>query len=1245
MLNLGGLFFTLGADTRGLDNARRQIQQFAGDVDRAFRAVSAGAQTPQFANQMLKQERSLIQMLERVKALQGQIANSSIGGKRSGQNLISDLSAAYTDFARVAGKGVPLNTAEFSRRIAHMQSQIRDTQREFTQLQTIANSSAKGITNFTGVLQGLGGASLIVQGHLGGMSTRFLALSGLVREFGVTAAITSASVAGFAAGIALLGSNAITAGRQMMSLQGAMTAVVGNTAVAGANLNIVKDIANQAGVAFESTARSFTRFMASGKAAGLNLTTIEQSFRGVAVAAATLQISAQDTEGVFRALDQILSKGTVQSEELRGQLGDRFPAAFAIAAKAVGKTTAQLNDMLKKGQVISAEFVPQFVKAMMDFYHIDISKPVDNLTASLGRLSNEWMFFGVALDNATGASRLYKQLIDGLIGSLQWMQTNIRDIIGVVGGLTGAFIGLGVAIGATALIQWVGTLGPLINWIGIVIRSVSAWSAAQVILNATVSAFPVTRVITLIVSLAATIGGAVAGYNILTSAVDRNNASLNNTAGIESYIEAQKRLGYQVRSTTMAFMEQIAVQNKIDSAAASEAGLAAAAGSQPDLFDKALAFTASALTGGQMTPGQALGARATKLEKEATSAVEKARRTADLYNELLDLMKLPDEPIVPVPPGGDGGGRRGANAIDQVEDFILKMTQAEDRLKVLATGTREYKLVDDLFRAREALNQLNDVQLGKVDAALKAAGYGAGELDSRLAAVMTRTRQASEAAQAYVRIWDDLQAASSELVGLNQQLDFLRSGGDPTEMFRFDSIAKATEALRDINPATTAGQQALTGLQTRLRELGVIVETDGNIFDNTRNALAAYIDEGEKARQLVSIFANLHSELVKINDDINKTNMLSNAFSSGGFMDIFNADVGEAADRAIARGQKVLDFARALKAAGASQGEITLQSQRYLDSLRNLDAATEVYDRMKSSAEATRDAFRDLAHTGTSFIRDLISGTKSLSDALMDLANNVLDTMWERFINMPIDNWFDQLGRAKGEQRTAGLDATVAGLGSTTDANAGAVSALGAAAGVAAQAMSGNFLSGLTQSATGLVQQVTAQGAELAATTTKAAAQTQETASIISCTLALNMMTAAAATATAALGAMATASTLSSASGSGAGLSSLFSGAGGAALGGNMNAGQVYQINEPGLTGEYFIPAVNGYMSNDSPLKGAVGNKTVIDARTTIDARGASTDAVAQLTAAMRARDAKLRAELPLLIDARVRDSQSRRRI
>jgi len=65
---------------------------------------------------------------------------------------------------------------------------------------------------------------------------------------------------------------------------------------------------------------------------------------------------AETQKGITKALSDMFSKGTIQAEELKGQLGDRLPQAMALFAKATGKTSAELMDMMKNGK-LTADYI------------------------------------------------------------------------------------------------------------------------------------------------------------------------------------------------------------------------------------------------------------------------------------------------------------------------------------------------------------------------------------------------------------------------------------------------------------------------------------------------------------------------------------------------------------------------------------------------------------------------------------------------------------------------------------------------------------------------------------------------------------------------------------------------------------------------------------------------------------------------------------------------------------------------
>ncbi|MEJ5030011.1 tape measure protein [Comamonas sp. MYb69] len=153
----------------------------------------------------------------------------------------------------------------------------------------------------------------------------------------------------------------------------------------------IRQTANKLGLEFQSTAIAYGQFQAAARGTALEGAKAGAVFESVAKASAVLGLSAADTSGVLLALQQMISKGTVQSEELRGQLGERLPGAFQSAAKAMGVTTAELGKMLEQGQVVADDFLPKFAAQLEKDFGGAAEKAADRLDAATNRMANSWL--------------------------------------------------------------------------------------------------------------------------------------------------------------------------------------------------------------------------------------------------------------------------------------------------------------------------------------------------------------------------------------------------------------------------------------------------------------------------------------------------------------------------------------------------------------------------------------------------------------------------------------------------------------------------------------------------------------------------------------------------------------------------------------------------------------------------------------------------------------------------------------
>lgn len=201
----------------------------------------------------------------------------------------------------------------------------------------------------------------------------------------------------YGVGTGALVKSTIDASMAFQGLQNSMQAAVGQFTNANTELELIRSESNRIGVDFEKVSGDYIKFAASATRAGISLQKSRDIFTDLSETAVSLRLSPERTRLVFEALNQIASKGTVQMEEVRGQLGDHIPAALNLAAKAMGVTAGEFYKMVKEGRVLAADFLPKFAKTVREDMGGGFETATKQLQANLSRLGNAWFKFSIAV--------------------------------------------------------------------------------------------------------------------------------------------------------------------------------------------------------------------------------------------------------------------------------------------------------------------------------------------------------------------------------------------------------------------------------------------------------------------------------------------------------------------------------------------------------------------------------------------------------------------------------------------------------------------------------------------------------------------------------------------------------------------------------------------------------------------------------------------------------------------------------
>lgn len=274
-------------------------------------------------------------------------------------------------------------------------SEVRKATREYKRYQDRINQANRATSNFS-------------KNSLGGMVRGFRNLLG---AFGIVGGITM---------FANVARDVFRLTRQLESLDFALKTVTKTQEQFAVAQNFLLDISERYGVNLISTTERYTKFLAAANQSNLALADTERIFESVTKASAVLGLKTDELTGVYLALEQMISKGKVTTEELRRQLGERLPGAFGIMADALGVSIAQLDDMLKKGEILSGEALPKFATELQTAYGIEAVTTVDTLTSAQNKLTTAWIKF---VDSVEGSEGRISKALKGAFATL----TNLVD--------------------------------------------------------------------------------------------------------------------------------------------------------------------------------------------------------------------------------------------------------------------------------------------------------------------------------------------------------------------------------------------------------------------------------------------------------------------------------------------------------------------------------------------------------------------------------------------------------------------------------------------------------------------------------------------------------------------------------------------------------------------------------------------------------------------------------------------------
>ena len=190
-----------------------------------------------------------------------------------------------------------------------------------------ASGALAGLNRLGAAVDGLGG-------KIKGIGQSLTGLGGLAASLGAGAALS-----GF-----------INAGIEADRTAKTIKALAGQYGETERVTRFATQAAEQFGLGQTTAAKSVADLYGRLRPMGVSLENIQTTFTGVNKAAALMNLTAADTEGVMLQLSQAMGSGALQGDELRSIM-ERLPAVGQAVAKVMGVTVGEIKGLGAAGQI------------------------------------------------------------------------------------------------------------------------------------------------------------------------------------------------------------------------------------------------------------------------------------------------------------------------------------------------------------------------------------------------------------------------------------------------------------------------------------------------------------------------------------------------------------------------------------------------------------------------------------------------------------------------------------------------------------------------------------------------------------------------------------------------------------------------------------------------------------------------------------------------------------------------------
>lgn len=918
---------------------------------------------------------------------------AALKGANASDAAIRPLVGAFASLKTQMESGV-LTSRQYSEALNRWRAQAAETARSLKAIKMgNVDGQVKPISKLTQAIRQLESASVLAVGPLSGIGSRIRALASITSRTTLAMAAFVAGLSATAIGLGMFSLMTLRTVIQMERVDAMLTSVTRSSAVAANEFKFITASSRELGLNLLVAAKGYGQLTAAARGTTLEGMKTRELFVALSRASSALQLSTDQYEGSLLAIQQMMSKGKVQAEELRGQLGERLYGAFNLAAEAMGKTTAELSEMMAEGKVMTDEFMPKFIDQLNKIYEEGSKAGAESLTGRINTLATAFQQLQLEFNRVTGLSEKFKAALVGLTSIIDSMRFGMDGAVKILAGLAGAFI-------TATILKYAGALFMLISRMG------TAAVAAGTLKNA-LMLIPWAR----LAGFAIKAGVVLGGFAIAASQAGESVESLSQgTAEI-----AENAKGYMVASSAMRTALQDMREETTRNAATQLNAIDKEIKARDDLIGRYIKFMALSEKGTPVKKAQELSGFNVAQIEQAKKVIGEMKELADQQKEIREnIVKMAMAPAKenesPSILGEDGDT---SSQVDKLGDLLKSIRAVREEIMVkndaitLFEQGREdaFTFAEAVLQAKDQLSELSPAQVSAVGQALQQMGYAGGNVTEQLAALFVEQTSVNDAVSAASEALEEYKNVLAEVADVQQDMSAkakaiqLFQGGD-ADAFKFvDSLLAAQKALKDLS------NTQLAGVSKQLTELGytgaTTAEQLAKLYMAQENMNEQMQDMEERAKKTPEVLREYNMEMKDLSGTLDAMRKGSKALSEFGEMSA-NARAVEALNKDLMETNILGDERNRLLAEyGMKLAEVTEEQKR-------MAVAQELAQEMNS-------AFRDLVYN--------IGDAKT---SLSDFFDSIHRMLTEKIVFEPLEQWMEQtIGnfmRGASNQKTGGGD-------------------------------------------------------------------------------------------------------------------------------------------------------------------------------------------------------------------------------